>query len=316
MEGDELFDFVTDSRIRSAAFLTSLMALPGIGSSQALKIVNRSTSVEDVHRQVSLLGHTAWEPVDSVEIPEHEFPISAYSYFEPEFPSQLKELSNPPAVIWIMGSLPVGLKNVAFVGTRHPSHNGIKITESLVSCLDSGLHCLVSGLASGVDSIAHSKSLQNGIRNVAVVASGFLEALEGKSKELAHAILENGGALVSEYTPFAASSRSNFVARDRLIAALADYCVVTECGIPSGTLHTVNESLKIGRPVLVAATQVILQNNLGNRLLLNELSESLEVGQVEWLRKAKGITESANQHLVQKISRTKDFKTALGPVIE
>lgn len=311
MGTDGLFDLDADPRIKSADFLLSLMSLPGIGPSQALKIANACPSLESVGDYLHKLGHEMAALPGPLAIPESDYPIRAISFFDSDYPEALRNLSNPPAVLWIMGQLPNSLLPIAIVGTRQPTPNGQRITAALANCLDATKHCLVSGLADGVDAIGHSETLANGVVNIGVLGSGFFEAFRGPAKSLVLEILDSGGCLVSEYTPFAPSTKGSFVARDRLIAAIAQVCLVTECGVPSGTLHTANEALKIRRRVLVVSSETLNPSNLGNRLLLDDSSTEMDDRQSEWLSRTRLLENVSASNEITPIASVSDFRNFL-----
>jgi DNA processing protein len=308
MGTDGLFDLESDPRIRSAEFLISLMSLPGIGPSQALKIANNCPTLESVGEQLLKLGHELATLPGTLSIPDSDYPIRAISFFEDDYPDSLRSLSTPPAVLWIMGQMPQSLRTVAIVGTRQPSPNGQHITTVLANCLEAGSHCLVSGLADGVDALAHSQTLKNSVANISVLGSGFFEVFRGQAKSLAIEILDSGGCLISEYTPFTASTKGSFVARDRLIAAISDLCLVTECGVPSGTLHTANEAIKLDRKVLVVSSEIVNPSNLGNRLLLGLGELDLDSRQSEWVARTKLIDTVSKSSQIFPVSTLAEFR--------
>jgi predicted Rossmann fold nucleotide-binding protein DprA/Smf involved in DNA uptake len=138
----------------------------------------------------------------------------------------------------------------------------------------------VSGLADGVDFLAHESSLAAGIVNVAVLGEGFLALRTENRQSLAVKIVLSGGAVLSELPPDAPSTAGSFIERDRIIAGLADVLVVAQCGIPSGTLHTVAVAKQLGLPLMVAKLTGDPRLFRGNLHLSGKLQENLSEG--EW----------------------------------
>jgi DNA processing protein len=284
-DGDSLFEIEGDPKLKSARFLNFLLEQNGIGSAKALQIAQSFMTLEEVFTHLAGMGLNNREIKELPEL-DSEYPIEALSYFDDLYPASLRDLPNPPALLWVMGRLPDGL-TLAVVGTRNPTPDAVDITAAICRTLDAGRNVLVSGLADGIDSIAHSASLEHGVRNIAVLGHGFAEIWRSPKVNLALQILEGGGALVTEYAPFVRSTQGSFVARDRIIASLARTTLVIECGIPSGTLHTVRDALNMGRSVVVVEQSNKTTQNLGNQYLLGSLESGLSKDQRDWVDKNK-----------------------------
>jgi len=139
---------------------------------------------------------------------------------------------------------------VAVVGSRRPTAYGERITYQITSELAKAGAVIVSGLAIGVDSIAHRAALDAGGKTVAVLAQGLDRIYPAQHRGLAKEILAKGGALVSEYDVGTESYPGNFVARNRIIAALSMAVIVTEAAAKSGSLITARDAADIGRIVM------------------------------------------------------------------
>ena len=176
------------------------------------------------------------------EIWEHsqEHNIHIISMVSPEYPKCLSQISNPPVLLHVRGNIDALNKDcIAIVGTREPTEYGIDAAERLGALFAKRGYVVVSGLAKGIDAAAHQGALRaNGI-TIAVLAHGLHTVYPGKNKELAKAILENNGALVSEYSWGTKANRGYFVARDRIQSGLSLGVFVVETGIKGGTMHTV-----------------------------------------------------------------------------
>lgn len=149
----------------------------------------------------------------------------------------------------VLGTLPKD-SLVAVVGSRRPTPYGEKVTYQITSELARAGAVIVSGLAIGVDSIAHRAALDVGGRTVAVLAHGLDEIYPPRHRGLAKEILASGGALVSEYNVGTEPFPSHFVERNRIIAGLSFATIVTEAATKSGALITAHRALKYNRLVM------------------------------------------------------------------
>ncbi|WP_172731656.1 DNA-processing protein DprA [Pluralibacter gergoviae] len=173
-------------------------------------------------------------------------------FFEHEsFPKSLKEIPDPPYWIFVEGLLEnLTSKSIAIVGTRKPTDDGIFITKLVISSIVDREFVTVSGLASGIDQIAHIESLRYGIPTVAVLGNGIFNEYPKGSNLLRKQIVEHGGTIITEYLPRQSYSAENFVRRNRLQAALCQVLVPAEWKIKSGTAHTVDYAYNYGKKIV------------------------------------------------------------------
>ncbi len=176
--------------------------------------------------------------------------VKAIGHFDAEWPDWLRTISDPPAVIFVRGSLPPG-GSLSVVGTRYPTSYGLKIVDSVVEEAAKRGTGVVSGLALGIDGAAHRAALRNGAPTWAILGSGVDVPSPPEHKGLANEILGSGGGLLSEQLPGTQPSGRSLVARNRLQSAASFALVVAQCGIPSGTLHTARFALQQGRRLVV-----------------------------------------------------------------
>jgi DNA processing protein len=166
-----------------------------------------------------------------------------------DYPENLKKIDNPPIVLYIKGKLePQDRLAVAVVGTRLPTQYGKKITRNLVADLVVQGITIVSGLAYGVDSIAHKTAIECGGRTIAVLGGGLDKIYPGSHVALAEEVTKHG-ALVSEFGLGAENLRGNFPSRNRIISGLSLGVLVTEGSRKSGTKITADWAKKQGRPI-------------------------------------------------------------------
>jgi DNA processing protein len=160
-------------------------------------------------------------------------------------------IADLPKSLYLLGNLPgERLPSVAIVGTRRPTAYGREIAYRLSYELASKGVVIISGLALGIDSIAHQAALDAGGRTIAVLPGGLDRVYPASHSQLARRIVEKGNALVSEYPVGTQIFPVNFIARNRIVAGLSDGLLVIEAAIKSGTIHTVGFALEYGRSVM------------------------------------------------------------------
>lgn len=195
----------------------------------------------------------------------------------PEYPGLLKELYDPPYLLFVRGSLDQSscAASTAIVGTRKPSEEGLRLAYTvggLCACRDV---TVISGLARGIDTAAHSGVLKDQGRTWAVMGSGFDHIYPAVNRSLAKSIVDHGGALISEYLPEQEPRRWTFPKRNRIISGLSQSVLMIEAPESSGALITVDFALEQGRDVFVANLPA-----QGNRGLLAQGACSLD--EVVW----------------------------------
>lgn len=188
---------------------------------------------------------------------------------EPSYPGPLRDLTDPPAVLHVAGDLAcVGLPDaVAIVGARQATDYGLAVARDLGRGISSASVSVVSGLALGVDSAAHAGALEGAAPPVAVLAGGAERPYPASKRQL-YAAVRAAGAVVSEMPPGVGIHRWAFVARNRLIAALARVVVVVEATERSGSLTTADFAQQLGRPVGAVPGPVTSRFSAGTNMLL------------------------------------------------
>lgn len=176
-----------------------------------------------------------------------------------EYPEPLRQIKGSPNVLYVKGSLKLeDAKSIAVVGTRKPTLYGREITEKLTHQIVRHGFTVVSGLARGVDSVAHRSALDAGGRTIAVMATGIDQVYPPENRELASKIVQ-GGALVSEFRPGYIAVPGNFPARNRIISGLSLGVLVTEGAAKSGTKITAKHALNQGREVFAVPGPITSQ---------------------------------------------------------
>ena len=170
------------------------------------------------------------------------------TYIDDFYPDVLKNISQPPAVLYVKGDYEI-LKNTVFagiVGARNSDMYGIRIAETIASEIGQTGAGIVSGGAKGIDSAAHRGALRVKAPTVAVLGCGIDVCYPPQNKELFEKIIESGGAIVSEFPFGTEPGKKNFPRRNRIISALSTALVVVRAAYKSGSLITASQAMDMG----------------------------------------------------------------------
>ncbi|MFA5872275.1 MAG: DNA-processing protein DprA [Parcubacteria group bacterium] len=205
------------------------------------------------------------------------------------YPSMLKEIASAPPVIYIRGN-PSALSNksLAIVGSRKYTPYGERVAENICKDLVRSGLSITSGLALGIDAISHRAALDAGGETIAILGSGLddVSIFPRENFNLARRILENDGALVSEYPPGTPSYKQNFPARNRIMAGLTLGTLVVEAALESGSLITARLALEFNREVFSVPGSIFSPQSTGTNYLIKSGAKLVE--------SAKDILEELN----------------------
>jgi DNA processing protein len=216
--------------------------------------------------------------------------IKILTWQDESYPQRLKEIDQPPPVLYIRGEyLPDDLFAVAIVGTRRVTPYGRQITEELSAFLAANGITVISGLARGVDAIAHQSTLKTGGRSIGVLGSGVDKIYPPEHRGLAEQMIKHG-AIISDYAPGTPPDASNFPPRNRIISGLSLAVVVIEAGETSGALITAEFAAEQGREIFAVpgsilapqskGTNKLIQNGALPLLSVNDLMQALDLTRV------------------------------------
>jgi len=198
--------------------------------------------------------------------------INIITLEDKEYPELLREISNPPFLLYYQGKLedPRDKCSLAVVGTRKISSYGKLVTEKLVRDLTNNNITIISGLALGVDAAAHESCLNNHGRTIAVLGSGIDRQVfyPRDNWRLGQKIINQDGLIVSEYPPLTKAQRHLFPQRNRIVAGLGLGTLVTEAPIKSGALLTAKLALEQNREVFAVPGQIYSINSTGTHNLI------------------------------------------------
>jgi DNA processing protein len=231
------------------------------------------------------------------------------------YPARFDVLGVPPPVLYGWGD-PAALEPViavAIVGTRRPTPLGRALAARLARHLVGRDALIVSGLAIGIDGAAHAATLEAGGRTVAIIGASHAQPGPRAHRALVAAIVERGGAVVSEMAPGKALAKGMFPRRNRLLAALGDAVLVVEAPALSGAINTAHHALELGRPLFVAPGRPDDPTTAGCLRLLRETPARVLVGLSE-LDEDLDALGIADHHVVEAGATTTVAVTALGQV--
>lgn len=221
-------------------------------------------------------------------------------YNDSAYPALLRDIPSPPKQLFYLGADPkswVARPRAAIVGSRGISVYGRSVTAQLAGQLAERGVVIVSGLALGVDAVAHEAAVSTGGLHIAVLPTGLDRIYPASNRGLAERILAAGGALVSEYEAGQGGMKHDFIARNRIVAGLADVVLITEASEKSGTLHTARFALEQGREVGVVPGNITSPNSVGaNNLIKSGAAPVTCVEDVLHLLRADNLAEARYVH--------------------
>ena len=196
--------------------------------------------------------------------------IACLLWNDPAYPKYLAQIPQAPPVLYLVGELkPEDDLSFAIVGTRNVTAYGRQVTKDTAQCLATSGVTIVSGLARGVDAIAHQAALDAGGRTIAVLGSGVDVIYPPEHRKLAEAISRNG-AILSDYPPGTKPDGINFPPRNRIISGLSRGVLVVEAGERSGALITAKFSVEQGREVFAVPGSVLAAMSRGTNNLISQ----------------------------------------------
>ncbi|HEX2919046.1 MAG TPA: DNA-processing protein DprA [Edaphobacter sp.] len=188
-----------------------------------------------------------------------------------EYPERLREIYDPPAVLWIRGDASLlSRPGIAVVGTRHPSTYGAGMAEMLSRDLAARGLTILSGMARGVDTAAHKGALEGRGKTVAVWGTGIDVIYPKENKRLAEQIVQSGGTIVSEYPLGTFPAPQNFPVRNRILSGLSVGVLVIEAAEHSGTRITARLAMEQNRDVYAVPGNVTNKNAWGPNTLIKQ----------------------------------------------
>ena len=233
--------------------------------------------------------------------------IKVTFYMDKSYPKELAKIDNPPAIIYYKGAefAEISEHAIARVGTRKPTKLSYNAVNYLVPQWVKNDCSIISGLACGVDKLAHQACISAGGKTVAVLAHGLDIIYPKENKTLAERILENGGILMSEYPVGTKADRFRFVNRNRIIVGMSRAVIIYECDEKGGTMHNVEFASKQNKPIFCPEVgEGIIDIRTGTKKLIDEhIATVIKEG-----RDIKGVLTAVGVKTVKAEMKNTDIK--------
>jgi DNA processing protein len=293
--------------LRSAQGLLALQRLPGVGRVTALRTALHGETPD----RPAVGSSDDWSLAEAYEWAAqeldryHSLGIEVINFFDQRYPPRLSEIGDPPVLLFVRGNagLLAGSHFVAVVGTREPSRFGETAASSITSALAERGWGVVSGLARGIDTVAHRTALEKGTPTIAVLGCGLDRIYPSENEGLAGQIVASGGALVSELPLGAPPVPRNLIARDRIQSGTAVAVVVAQTGVAGGAMHTARFAAEQGRPIFCPVPPNENGKNEGLRVLLEQPAERLYNVLPAWRQAAALCRRLGRQPLAHAVTR-------------
>ena len=287
--------------VPSAAHALEWVALsvtPGLGPTRSRKLVEHFGSAEAVFRaSLTELESTGVQAVSaqsiatgkSAELAREELAraadagVTVLSMDDPLYPSRLKEIYDPPLILYVRGE-PGVLANpgIAMVGTRHPTPYGSGMAERLACDLAGQALVIISGMARGVDTASHRGAIAAKGKTVAVFGTGVDVIYPKENSRLSEQILAFGGALISEFSMGSFAAPQNFPVRNRILSGMSIGVLVVEAAEYSGTRITARLALEQNRDVFAVPGNVTNKNSWGPNTLIKQGAKLVATWEDVW----------------------------------
>lgn len=228
--------------------------------------------------------------------------ISCVCINDEQYPDILKNSTNPPAILYCKGNIELLSSNcVAVIGTRENTITGEKIASKTVEFLVQNDFTVVSGLAKGIDTIAHKTTLANNGKTIAVLP--LIDSIyPAENKALAEEILQSGGLLISEEKPNTKFFSAQLVKRDRIQSGLSNGVFVIETSLNGGSMHATNDALKLNRTVFTPDIYSLDEK-------YQNLNQVAGIKHLIDLNKSISYTSKNYDEIISKLNRTQQKDT-------
>jgi len=273
---------VTD---KDAKYWVGFSLIPGIGRVRFTQLENYFGKLENAWKATpGELRHSGLDsksvraitsgqpkiPLDEELEKLERYGVTVLTWHDKDYPSRLKEIYDYPALLYLRGSLLAEDEwCLAVVGTRRATAYGRQVTEEIVADLVQSKITIVSGLARGIDSVAHNSALEAGGRSLAVFACGLDLVYPAENTDLARRIMQQG-ALISEYPLGTRPRAENFPRRNRIMSGMSLGVLVTEAGETSGAMITARMALEQNREVFAIPGSILSPASSGSNYLIQE----------------------------------------------
>jgi DNA processing protein len=281
-----------------ATYWLALALTPGLGPTRIKKLIEHYGTAERVfHASLTELEAMGMRAVSaqslatgkSLELAQQECVKAAeagakiISLSDPDYPSRLKEIYDPPVILFVKGSAEVlAQPGIAMVGTRHPTPYGSGMAERLSTDLAARGLVIISGLARGIDTASHRGAVAAKGKTVAVLGTGIDVMYPKENSRLAEQIVALGGALITEFPVGTSPAPQNFPIRNRIISGMSAGVLVVEAAEYSGTRITSRCALEQNRDVYAVPGNVTNKNSWGPNTLIKQGAKLVATWEDVW----------------------------------
>lgn len=227
--------------------------------------------------------------------------ITIYILGQPGYPLRLANCYDPPVILYGKGDVDYNAHRVvSIIGTRKQSDYGKQVTELIVQQLKELNVLIVSGLAYGIDAIAHKAAVQNGLPTVGVLAHGLDQIYPAQHTGLAREMVKNGGGLLTEFRTKSKPDRHNFPIRNRIVAGLADATIVVETAVKGGSMITAELANGYNRDVFALPGKITDERSSGCHYLIHSNKAQIFSGTQQFIEAMGWSQEKVQRKVVQK----------------
>jgi len=281
-----------------ATYWLALALTPGLGPTRIKKLIEHYGTAERVfHASLTELEATGMRAVSaqslatgkSLELAQQECAKAVearariISLSDPEYPQRLKEIYDPPVVLFVKGSIDVlAQPGIAMVGTRHPTPYGSGMAERLSTDLAARGLVIISGLARGIDTASHRGAVAAKGKTIAVLGTGIDVMYPKENTRLTEQIVALGGALITEFPVGTSPVPQNFPIRNRIISGMSAGVLVVEAAEYSGTRITSRLALEQNRDVYAVPGNVTNKNSWGPNTLIKQGAKLVATWEDVW----------------------------------
>lgn len=263
-----------------------LSQAPYFGIHRFLKAISKNLCLEDIIKNPSKYSEILslrQETIDFLNVQKYEQYLEKVNkwltnpknrilnFLDKNYPKNLKQIANPPIILYCIGNIELLKKpQLAIVGARNHSTYGKNATEKLCTDLQSSQISVISGLAYGIDTLAHKYAIKNNLNTIAVVGTGVDIIYPSSNRELHNNIIESNNLIISEFALGTTPLRHNFPQRNRIISGLAEGVVIVEAAKKSGSLITAQLALEQNKEVFAIPGSIFSKTSEGCNDLIKQ----------------------------------------------
>ena len=313
------FEFMTPTRFSKLMLI--FKNISDIFTASPQKLYELKPILKDKYEV--LLDSLSKESLDEYVLSLNKKNIKCTTIISQNYPQKLKRLKNPPYVLYYTGNIQLAdLPTIAIVGTRQPSVYGKMVTKKYGQELSRG-YVIVSGMALGIDTLAHQGALLGNGYTIAVMGGGFDNVFPKENLSLAREIAKKG-LVITEYAPNVVPNKYTFPTRNRIIAGLSDAVLITEAGSSSGSLYTKDYADEVGietfcvpgqiNSEVSSATNYLIQSGSARSTISpKDIFEALNIKQEIFLQKSNNVLNKNNISLNTNSKKTTRAKIKNNP---